>query len=155
MKTIKIILSTIKTYIVRFLFSLVNRDYNRPIKLTKEEELYSFLEENKNRLQYLMYQRSFSNGVVDPKDAAEMRNYNEDLKEKLKLEDRKYKYIRPLWISAKMKKFLKNDEQLKNDAFKNSEQEIENISKEFQELQEGIRVRKDDKIKEDFISKHY
>ena len=141
MKTIKIIISTIKTYILRLLFALVNRDFNRPMKLTKEESLYSFLEENKKRIQYLMYQKNNSS-ITDIKTIKEMEKYNEELKEALDLHGNRYNYRRPLWVSSKMKNFLKKDEADKVKAYEKHKTDMKELDEAFQELQERLRNKK-------------
>jgi hypothetical protein len=141
MKTFKRVLSRVTIYIIRLLYSLINRDFVRPMKLTREEELYSYLEENKKRLQYLMYQKNTS-AIVDIKTMKEIEKYNEELKEALNLTGNQYIYRRPLWVSGKMKKFLKNDIDYKEDAYKKSMADIEEMEVAFQELQERLRNKK-------------
>jgi len=141
MKTIKSVLSKISIYIIRILYSLVNKDFVRPMELTREEALYSFLEENKKRLQYLMYQKNNSS-ITDIKTIKEMEKYNEELKEALDLYGNRYNYRRPLWISTRMKKFLKNDESDKIEAYKKHKADIKELDEAFQELQERLRNKK-------------
>ena len=140
MKTFKTILSNILIYIVRIGYSLINRDFIKPMELTKEEALYSFLEENKKRIQYLMYQKNTSS-ITDIKTIKEMEKYNEELKEALNLYGNQYNYRKPLWISSKMKKFLKNDEEYKKEAYKKSKTDIAELDEAFQELQMRLRTK--------------
>jgi hypothetical protein len=96
----KNIFKNIGSYFTRLYRAIFSIKDPETILLTKEEEFYSFLEENKDRIKYLM---EFTGKANDPANL---------LKEKAK---KKFKLFRPIKISKKLSGILNKGVKLKRE----------------------------------------
>ena len=118
----KKIFEKIKDYVVRVFNALLNRDYY--ISLTKEEEFYYFLEQNKERIQHLMEfndkrydgKSKIIESYTDINGIETIRIKTDLIPEKLKKVTPNYRF-RPKKISKSLKKYLKKNEELIDDSY--------------------------------------
>jgi hypothetical protein len=112
------ILTKIKDYFIRLFRAILNMDYRinyGDIILSKEEEFYYFLENNKKRIKYLMEfnngTKSFTHNSVNEENFELKKHLGIDKQEKLVKKAR----FRPIRISKKLANFLNKEKDLKEE----------------------------------------